>query len=257
MQIKEQVSEFVRDIKRRFSHKRKRDTCSTFDSFGGAPSNSGAEHSGLNDSPSQPQIDTGSHSALVTSIRSGAALTTKPVSESDARVDSLAFTQSLSPSSLEKRSTQLAPPVVVPRSRASRRAVLELPYCSYSGHHHLRTALPVLGPVDNIPDNSTLSDLPRGQVDYLSHEWREDDVLRSWRNVTRAKNEIAKGLKTPLGVTGGSRGMASKPSPQRHSTGQSCFSVLIVEILERHSIRPSSSYFVSRVWHSLSALFRF
>ena len=44
-------------------------------------------------------------------------------------------------------------------------------------------------------DDTALSDLPRGQVDYLSHEWREEDVWRSWRNMTRQKNEIANGMR--------------------------------------------------------------
>jgi hypothetical protein len=46
-----------------------------------------------------------------------------------------------------------------------------------------------------IPDDSSLSTQPRGQVDYLSHEWREEDVWRSWRNMTRQKNEIANGVR--------------------------------------------------------------
>ncbi|KAF9038539.1 hypothetical protein BJ165DRAFT_396161 [Panaeolus papilionaceus] len=46
-----------------------------------------------------------------------------------------------------------------------------------------------------IPDDSALSTLPRGQVDYLSHEWQEEDVWRSWRNMTRQKNEIANGAR--------------------------------------------------------------
>jgi hypothetical protein len=53
MHVKEQVKEFVHDVKRRFSHKRKRETCSTFDSFDGASSNSGADTlSHLDDSSS-------------------------------------------------------------------------------------------------------------------------------------------------------------------------------------------------------------
>ena len=53
MHVKEQVKEFVHDVKRRFSHKRKRETCSTFDSYDGASSNSGAETlSHLDDSSS-------------------------------------------------------------------------------------------------------------------------------------------------------------------------------------------------------------
>ncbi|KAF9240617.1 hypothetical protein BU15DRAFT_45669 [Melanogaster broomeanus] len=60
----------------------------------------------------------------------------------------------------------------------------------------MATYLPVLlGSVNVIPDDSVLSDLPRGQVDYLSHEWREEDVWRSWRNMTRQKNEIANGVR--------------------------------------------------------------
>ncbi|KAJ6498305.1 hypothetical protein DFH09DRAFT_1376118 [Mycena vulgaris] len=46
-----------------------------------------------------------------------------------------------------------------------------------------------------IPDDSALVTLPRGQVDYLSHEWAEEDVWRSWRNMTRQKNEIANGMR--------------------------------------------------------------
>ncbi|KAJ7781968.1 hypothetical protein DFH07DRAFT_728468, partial [Mycena maculata] len=46
-----------------------------------------------------------------------------------------------------------------------------------------------------VPDDSTLVTLPRGQVDYLSHEWAEEDVWRSWRNMTRQKNEIANGMR--------------------------------------------------------------
>ncbi|KAJ3806402.1 hypothetical protein F5876DRAFT_80733 [Lentinula aff. lateritia] len=45
------------------------------------------------------------------------------------------------------------------------------------------------------PDDSSLSTLPRGQVDYLTHDWQEEDVWRSWRNMTRQKNEIANGVR--------------------------------------------------------------
>ncbi|KAG7094142.1 hypothetical protein E1B28_007754 [Marasmius oreades] len=45
------------------------------------------------------------------------------------------------------------------------------------------------------PDDSSLETLPRGQVDYLSHDWREEDVWRSWRNMTRQKNEITNGMR--------------------------------------------------------------
>ncbi|KZV68013.1 hypothetical protein PENSPDRAFT_31255 [Peniophora sp. CONT] len=42
-------------------------------------------------------------------------------------------------------------------------------------------------------DDTSLSTQARGQVDYLSHEWNEEDVARSWRNMTRQKNDIANG----------------------------------------------------------------
>ncbi|KAG2128602.1 hypothetical protein DEU56DRAFT_715345, partial [Suillus clintonianus] len=51
------------------------------------------------------------------------------------------------------------------------------------------------GSVSTIPDDTAVSDLPRGQVDYLSHEWREEDVWRSWRSMTRLKNEITNGMR--------------------------------------------------------------
>ncbi|KAF8809512.1 hypothetical protein BYT27DRAFT_7136157 [Phlegmacium glaucopus] len=46
-----------------------------------------------------------------------------------------------------------------------------------------------------VPDDSSLSTLPRAQVDYLSHDWQEEDVWKSWRKMTRQKNEIANGMR--------------------------------------------------------------
>jgi hypothetical protein len=46
-----------------------------------------------------------------------------------------------------------------------------------------------------IPDDNALTTIPSGQVDYLSHDWQEEDVWRSWRNMTRQKNEIANGIR--------------------------------------------------------------
>lgn len=46
-----------------------------------------------------------------------------------------------------------------------------------------------------VPDDTSYSTLPEGQVDYLSHEWREEDVWRSWRSMTRQKNAIANGTR--------------------------------------------------------------
>ncbi|EED85582.1 predicted protein [Postia placenta Mad-698-R] len=45
------------------------------------------------------------------------------------------------------------------------------------------------------PDDTSFSTLPAGQVDYLSHEWREEDVWSSWRSMTRQKNAIANGMR--------------------------------------------------------------
>ncbi|KAJ7576967.1 hypothetical protein C8J56DRAFT_1171240 [Mycena floridula] len=46
-----------------------------------------------------------------------------------------------------------------------------------------------------VSDDLSLETVPRGQVDYLSHDWEEEDVWRSWRNMTRQKNEIANGMR--------------------------------------------------------------
>jgi hypothetical protein len=47
-----------------------------------------------------------------------------------------------------------------------------------------------------VPDDlAALITLPTGQVDYLSHNWQEEDVWRSWRNMTKQKNEIANGIR--------------------------------------------------------------
>jgi hypothetical protein len=62
----------------------------------------------------------------------------------------------------------------------------------------MATYLPVLlvsVSTNAVPDDSSLVTGPRGQVDYLSHDWQEEDVWRSWRNMTRQKNEIANGAR--------------------------------------------------------------
>ncbi|EIN03870.1 hypothetical protein PUNSTDRAFT_123132 [Punctularia strigosozonata HHB-11173 SS5] len=45
------------------------------------------------------------------------------------------------------------------------------------------------------PDDSAVTTQPRGQVDYLSHHWEEDDVARSWRSMTKQKDHIANGVR--------------------------------------------------------------
>ncbi|KAI1790307.1 hypothetical protein LXA43DRAFT_1017401 [Ganoderma leucocontextum] len=46
-----------------------------------------------------------------------------------------------------------------------------------------------------VPDDSSFDTQPEGQVDYLSHDWKEEDVWRSWRSMTRQKNAIANGMR--------------------------------------------------------------
>lgn len=44
-------------------------------------------------------------------------------------------------------------------------------------------------------DGDLESTQPRICVDYLSHQWKEEDVWRSWRSMTRFKYEIANGMR--------------------------------------------------------------
>ena len=46
-----------------------------------------------------------------------------------------------------------------------------------------------------VPDDSSFDTQPAAQVDYLSHDWKEEDVWRSWRSMTRQKNAIANGMR--------------------------------------------------------------
>ena len=57
--------------------------------------------------------------------------------------------------------------------------------------------LPVLlvSVTNPVPDDTAFETLPDGQVDYLSHNWKEEDVWRSWRSMTRQKNAIANGMR--------------------------------------------------------------
>ena len=61
----------------------------------------------------------------------------------------------------------------------------------------LTSYLPVLlvSVTNPVPDDTAFETLPDGQVDYLSHNWTEEDVWRSWRSMTRQKNAIANGMR--------------------------------------------------------------
>jgi len=48
----------------------------------------------------------------------------------------------------------------------------------------------------HLPDDSNLqTSLPQICVDYLSHDWAEEDVWKSWRSMTRHKNEVTNGVR--------------------------------------------------------------
>lgn len=50
--------------------------------------------------------------------------------------------------------------------------------------------------VGSTPDDSEVTtNLPSVQVDYLSHEWSEEDVWASWRATTKHKANIVNGLR--------------------------------------------------------------
>lgn len=47
-----------------------------------------------------------------------------------------------------------------------------------------------------MPDDSGITTrLPSICVDYLSHDWAEDDVWTSWKAMTKHKSEIANGVR--------------------------------------------------------------
>lgn len=91
---------------------------------------------------------------------------------------------------------QIIPPIVSVRCQGPRSNI----------HHHQppplihpnsqchQTSLPVdsnaAPSVEDIQDK-----LPSICVDYLSHNWTEEDVWASWRNMTRHKHEIANGVR--------------------------------------------------------------
>jgi hypothetical protein len=46
------------------------------------------------------------------------------------------------------------------------------------------------------PDDSNVQTrLPSIAVDYLSHDWKEDDVWASWKAMTKHKSELANGVR--------------------------------------------------------------
>lgn len=44
-------------------------------------------------------------------------------------------------------------------------------------------------------DDSSVEDEPSRHVDYLAHEWKEEDIWASWRYVTSRKNDYSNGVR--------------------------------------------------------------
>lgn len=44
-------------------------------------------------------------------------------------------------------------------------------------------------------DDTSLEDEPSRHVDYLSHDWREEDIWSSWRYVTSRRNDYSNGVR--------------------------------------------------------------
>ena len=44
-------------------------------------------------------------------------------------------------------------------------------------------------------DDSSVEEEPSRHVDYLSHDWREEDIWASWRYVTARKNDYSNGVR--------------------------------------------------------------
>jgi hypothetical protein len=44
-------------------------------------------------------------------------------------------------------------------------------------------------------DDSLIEDEPSRHVDYLSHDWKEEDIWSSWRYVTSRRNDYSNGVR--------------------------------------------------------------
>jgi hypothetical protein len=59
----------------------------------------------------------------------------------------------------------------------------------------LLVSVSAVSSANTAPDDSSLDTQAVGQVDYLSHDWQEEDVAKSWRNMTRRKDSIQNGAR--------------------------------------------------------------
>ncbi|BGP39948.1 protein phosphatase regulator [Rhodotorula kratochvilovae] len=96
-----------------------------------------------------------------------------------------------------------AQPLDMPPSPASSAGIASEPSTPTGVHSSLVPAYPynvAMAPAvftgGPLPDDSELTTrLPSICVDYLSHDWAEDDVWTSWKAMTRHKSEIANGVR--------------------------------------------------------------
>jgi hypothetical protein len=68
-------------------------------------------------------------------------------------------------------------------SRAPPSSPLHSPSSSEQSSPTLNTATPVFSFLFKAEDDTAARPVPSLQVDYLSHEWREEDIWSSWRHV--------------------------------------------------------------------------
>ena len=55
---------------------------------------------------------------------------------------------------------------------------------------------PTVSTENPAPDDTQIESItPKICVDYLSHDWKDEDVWNSWKAMTKRKNEIANGVR--------------------------------------------------------------
>lgn len=87
------------------------------------------------------------------------------------------------PDEPEPRSRGLKVKVDQEESRAPPSSPLQSPSSSEASSPTLNTRTPQLSFLYKAEDDTAARPLPSLQVDYLSHDWREEDIWSSWRHV--------------------------------------------------------------------------
>ncbi|GAA5943435.1 GATA-like domain-containing protein [Sporobolomyces koalae] len=122
------------------------------------------------------------------------AILTPPLLDSPSVLDPDAAPPALDPSSSSSQSSS---------SSAANDSQPSTPTSTHSAHSNVVPAYPynvAMAPSSfgggPVPDDSEITTrLPSICVDYLSHDWAEDDVWTSWKAMTRHKSEIANGVR--------------------------------------------------------------